>query len=31
MVRGNAKAEQLVDEGIIIGGRELYEFCTKTR
>jgi len=24
-----AKAEHLVEEGIIIGGEELYEFCTK--
>lgn len=25
----NAKAEHLQDEGIIINGRELYEFCTR--
>jgi len=27
----NAKAENLQDEGIIINGRELYEFCTRKK
>jgi len=27
----NAKADQLIEEGIIINGKELYEFCTQEK